>query len=94
MTLLRYDITFSGRVQGVYFRGTTVEVARGFKVDGWVRNEPDGSVRCVVEGDGAELDRFVSAVHEAKRANISDVSIRRIGNLPTGVVEPVQLLPG
>ena len=28
-------------------------------VAGWVRNEPDGSVRCVAEGEAAELDRFV-----------------------------------
>lgn len=58
----RRSITFSGRVQGVGFRVTTREVARGFAVSGWVRNEPDGTVRCEVQGEGVECDRFVEAV--------------------------------
>jgi acylphosphatase len=77
MPSLRYDIIFSGRVQGVWFRATTEEVARGFAVTGWVRNEPDGSVRCVVEGEEGELDRFIAAVEDAKRANIDETRISR-----------------
>ena len=77
MPSLRYDIIFSGRVQGVWFRATAQEVARGFDVTGWVRNEPDGSVRCLVEGEEGELDRFVAAVEDAKRANVEDTSISR-----------------
>lgn len=72
---MRYVITFTGRVQGVFFRKTTQRIARNFDVTGWVRNEPDGSVRCTVEGESVELDRFVQAVTEAKRANISEVEI-------------------
>jgi acylphosphatase len=75
--MTRYDVSFVGRVQGVFFRATAVEVARGFDVAGWVRNEPDGSVRCVVEGEPEELDRFVAAVEEAKRENVQDVTITR-----------------
>jgi len=75
MAAVRYDILFTGRVQGVWFRATTEEVARGFAVTGWVRNEPDGAVRCVAEGEAEELDRFVEAVREAKRANIDATRI-------------------
>lgn len=77
MPSARYDIIFTGRVQGVWFRATTQEVARGFDVTGWVRNEPDGSVRCVVEGEAGELDRFVAAVEEAKRPNIDETKLSR-----------------
>jgi acylphosphatase len=38
-----------------------------------VRNEPDGSVRCVVEGDGDEVDRFVEAVRDAMRGNVTGI---------------------
>ena len=62
---LRYDVTFRGRVQGVNFRWTTCRVAQRFDVTGWVCNERDGSVRCVAEGDPAELDAFVKAVQQA-----------------------------
>ncbi len=78
MALFRYDIIFAGRVQGVFFRATAQEIARRYDVTGWVRNERDGSVRCVVEGEAAELDRFVNAIELAKRANIDNTDITRL----------------
>jgi acylphosphatase len=75
--MIRYDIIFTGRVQGVFFRATTQEVARRFDVAGWVRNESDGSVRMVAEGEEAELDRFLNAVKEAKQPNIDDVRLEK-----------------
>ena len=77
MSDCRYDIIFIGRVQGVFFRATTEEVAGRFAVTGWIRNEPDGTVRCVVEGEEKELDSFVQAVQRAKRDNITDTRIDR-----------------
>ena len=41
----RVDITVRGRVQGVAFRWYTVRQAQGLGLVGWVRNQPDGSVR-------------------------------------------------
>lgn len=78
MALSRYDIIFTGRVQGVFFRATAQEVARRYDVTGWVRNERDGSVRCVVEGEAAELDRFVAAIQLAKRPNIDHTYITKL----------------
>lgn len=75
MSAIRYNVVFTGRVQGVFFRATTEKIARDFNVAGWVRNEPNGSVRLVAEGEPAELDRFVNAVRQAKRDNIEDVEI-------------------
>lgn len=78
MALSRYDIIFTGRVQGVFFRATAQETARRCDVTGWVRNERDGSVRCVVEGEANELDRFVAAIELAKRATIDNTEITRL----------------
>ncbi len=58
----RAVILFSGRVQGVGFRFTTVHVAGDYKVSGFVRNEPDGSVRICAEGDKNEILGFIEAV--------------------------------
>ncbi len=74
---LRYDVTFAGRVQGVNFRWTTCRVAQRFDVAGWVRNERDGSVRCVAEGDPAELDAFVKAVQQAMAGYIKETRVSR-----------------
>jgi len=55
-------IRFEGHVQGVGFRFTTVRLARRFDVTGYVRNEADGSVVIVAEGDEQELNRFRRAI--------------------------------
>jgi acylphosphatase len=49
-----------GRVQGVYFRGSTVEQARNAGLRGWVRNLHDGSVEAVFEGDGLAVEEVVA----------------------------------
>ncbi|HPF71406.1 MAG TPA: acylphosphatase [Candidatus Krumholzibacteria bacterium] len=51
----RVEIRVRGRVQGVAFRHWTCREAARLGVTGWVRNEPDGSVRIVAEGDRAVL---------------------------------------
>ena len=73
---VRMQVIFRGRVQGVFFRATTERIARGRPVDGWVRNEADGSVRLVAEGRRGDLEAFLSAVQEAKRRGIEDADVR------------------
>lgn len=58
----RREIYYSGRVQGVGFRYTTLQIATGFRVTGYVENLPDGRVHLVAEGPPEELDRFTRAV--------------------------------
>ncbi len=57
-------VIFSGNVQGVGFRYTTVRTAEGFDVTGYVRNQPDGTVECVAEGDRKEIDAFLDALRD------------------------------
>ncbi len=49
--MVRFDVIFKGRVQGVGFRYTAQEYAQGLGLTGWVRNLGDGSVRLVTEGE-------------------------------------------
>jgi acylphosphatase len=51
-------------VQGVGFRYSTLQVAKGFDVAGWVRNLPDGRVELQVEGEPGEIDAFIRAIEE------------------------------
>lgn len=48
--------TVHGRVQGVGFREATVRRAGKLGVLGWVRNEPDGTVRVHAEGEAGAVD--------------------------------------
>lgn len=52
----RLTMRVFGRVQGVGFRMYTQDQARDLGLDGWVRNEPDGSVALVAEGEASALD--------------------------------------
>jgi acylphosphatase len=62
--MIRKTIHFSGHVQGVGFRYTAQAIARDFAVTGCVKNLSDGRVKLEVEGDEAEIDRFVQRVRD------------------------------
>ena len=55
----RLRLHIHGKVQGVYFRESTREQADLLGVRGWVRNEPDGTVAAVLEGNAAAVDALV-----------------------------------
>jgi acylphosphatase len=56
----RVHLKVHGRVQGVYFRASTVEEARRLRLTGWVMNRPDSSVEVVAEGEREQLEKLVS----------------------------------
>ena len=56
---------FAGRVQGVGFRYSTKQLAKGFDVTGWVKNLPDGRVELQLMGDEEELDEFIAELHDS-----------------------------
>ena len=55
----RIRVIVSGRVQGVYFRARTGELAEGLGLSGWVRNLPDGRVEIVGERDEEKLGQLL-----------------------------------
>ena len=52
-------LTISGRVQGVHYRDSMIEVARAAGVAGWVRNRRDGDVEAWVQGAPDAVQRVV-----------------------------------
>ncbi len=53
-----------GRVQGVTFRYYTQKKARSLGLNGWVRNEPDGSVLVVAEGPKEHLSSLIDFLYQ------------------------------
>ena len=69
-------VFFEGRVQGVGFRWTAKNLARGYEVTGWVKNLADGRVEMQVSGETDEVDAFIEAIEESElKSHIKKVDV-------------------
>jgi len=69
------QVFYAGHVQGVGFRYTVKQVAKGFSVIGWVRNLPDGRVELQASGDADELAAFLDAIERSElRGHIKETT--------------------
>jgi Acylphosphatases len=91
MARVRAHVWISGRVQGVFFRAHTKELADELSLTGWVRNLPDGRVEAVFEG---EEDAVKRAIEWCKRgpplASVEKVEVRY--EQPTGEFKDFRIL--
>jgi acylphosphatase len=79
------QVFYEGHVQGVGFRYSVKQLAKGFDVIGSVRNLPDGRVELQAGGEPAELEAFLTAIGESElRAHIK-AQTRHAIELPAGV---------
>jgi acylphosphatase len=67
---VRRRVVVHGLVQGVFFRDTVRRHAQSRGVAGWVRNNRDGTVEAVFEGEPEAVERLVSFVHEGPRGAV------------------------
>ena len=64
----------SGRVQGVFYRGTTVSRARELGVVGYARNLADGRVEVLVQGPEAVVEAFIQWLWIGSSAKVSRIN--------------------
>jgi acylphosphatase len=69
-----FTVFLEGHVQGVGFRFTTFQLAKGFEVTGYVSNLADGRVQLELEGDRDECLAFIKALAEEMAGFIRDKS--------------------
>jgi acylphosphatase len=83
--MISRQVFYEGRVQGVGFRYTCKQLARGYDLTGWVRNLPDGRVELQCSGESEEVEGFLEAIAESElKAHIKTVTATPIPTL-TGV---------
>ena len=69
--MISLQVFFEGNVQGVGFRWSVKQIAKGFDVTGWIRNLPDGRVELLASGEEAEVRAFIEAIDQSElRAHI------------------------
>ena len=64
--MIARQVFYEGRVQGIGFRYTVRNIAKGFDVTGWVRNLTDGRVELQTSGEDEEVRAFLEAVRESE----------------------------
>lgn len=62
--MINRKITVSGKVQGVFFRKSTLDKAILLGIKGWVKNETDGTVTVELEGELHQLLAMTSWLKE------------------------------
>jgi acylphosphatase len=67
---MRKRVVIHGQVQGVFFRDTTRRLAEQHGVAGWARNNWDGTVEGVFEGEPDAVERLVAFAREGPRGAV------------------------
>jgi len=76
MVKVRAELVIHGRVQGVFYRQSTQEMARARGLCGWVRNCPDGTVAAVFEGERSAVQDAIDWCHHGPPgARVSNVEV-------------------
>jgi acylphosphatase len=76
MAKIQANIIITGMVQGVVFRWFIKERADDLGVTGWVKNQPDGSVKILALGERNKIKELITAAEQGPRfAQIADIKV-------------------
>ncbi|MDP6107773.1 MAG: acylphosphatase [Candidatus Brocadiia bacterium] len=77
---LRAEVVISGRVQGVWLRDHTCEMAESMGLSGYVRNRHDGAVEAAFEGPTPKVRAAVAWCHRGPpMARVESVKVTWAG---------------
>jgi acylphosphatase len=82
--VIRRRIVVHGFVQGVFFRDTVRRRAQSTHVTGWIRNNADGTVEAVFEGEPDAVERLVDLCRDGPRGAHVD-RIELVEEVPQGL---------
>lgn len=57
--MFQVQLTIIGHVQGVFYRAHAQKIATKFGLTGWIKNETNGTVSALIQGDAAAIDAFI-----------------------------------
>lgn len=75
-TVTQVHVVVSGRVQGVFFRASTRDVASRCGVRGYVRNLPGRQVEAVLQGERSAVEKVIAFLREGPPgAVVTDITV-------------------
>ena len=83
MDLAAKHIVFSGRVQGVGFRFTALNVANRYHLTGYVRNTPKGAVEMLAQGPAEIIDSCVRDIQDSFTGYVRQIDVEVVALDPT-----------
>ena len=82
--MISTQVFYEGNVQGVGFRYSVKQIAKGFDVIGWVRNLADRRVELQASGEPSELAAFLDGIRNSHlRAHIKNETAAPLATPPT-----------
>ena len=76
MEKTRARVIVEGKVQGVFFRSHTQDMAFTLGLTGWVKNRRDGSVEAVFEGEKTKVEQMIQWCHRGpSEARVKEVHL-------------------
>ena len=71
-------IIFIGQVQGVGFRFTAFRIANSYKLTGFVRNAPEGTVEMLTQGSPDDIADCIRDIQDSFAGYIRETKIEEI----------------
>jgi len=78
MNAIARHIIFTGRVQGVGFRFTTLDLANRYRLTGFVRNCADDTVELVAQGQLEQIHDLLRDIQDKYKDYITETKINEI----------------
>jgi acylphosphatase len=79
MANIRAEVIVKGRVQGVWFRQSTCNIANKLGLTGWCRNNPDGTVSAIFEGEEEAVKTILEWCKTGPElAEVDQVQVERV----------------
>ena len=76
--MIAKHIIFIGQVQGVGFRFTSFHAANRYKLTGFVRNLPDGTVEMLAQGAADDINDCIRNIEESFMSYIRETKIEEV----------------
>jgi acylphosphatase len=75
---LNVHVVVSGQVQGVWFRASTKQKAEELGLTGWVRNNPNGCVEAIFEGEEELVNKIIDWCYNGPpMAKVDNVEVKK-----------------
>ena len=73
---IRASLTVNGLVQGVFFRYRAQLEGQQLGLTGWIKNNEDGTVSALVEGEKDKINEFIKWCHQGSdQAKVDEVKV-------------------